>query len=294
MALRRFVLGLSTSLAHLYRHEVVAGGMYSPLPRLPDPTAPDTEWLARSEMAGTDWNLARQIEFVDSQLSEYFVEFAPPEDDDGTPARFYRANKWYADADADLLFATVRWAKPRQILELGTGFSTLVSAAACSINAAQGHPCTFVSVDPAPRIELDAGLPGLTELHRQRAEQLSLDRFLSLDRDDILFIDTTHTVKRGSEVIRLVLEVLPRLRPGVLVHFHDIFLPFDYPRRWYEQGLFLNEQWLVQAYLAENPCVELLVAAFALSELAGDRLARMIPSLRGAQMSPSSFWVRRT
>ncbi len=111
---------------------------------------------------------------------------------------------------------------------------------------------------------------------------------------DILFVDTTHTVKIGSDVNFIVLDVLPRLAPGVIVHFHDIFLPFEYPRRWFEtDGYLWAEQYLLQAFLAFNTAFEVLVPAQALARDQAERLRRVVPRMDPAA-SPGAFWLQRT
>ena len=104
----------------------------------------------------------------------------------------------------------------------------------------------------------------------------------------------------GSDVTFLVLEVLPRLAPGVLVHFHDIFLPHEYPRLWLERGMYLAEQYLVHAFLVDNPTYEIVFATCAVDRAAPERLASTIPSLRlrgsrpfGTSTGPSALWLRR-
>ena len=94
---------------------------------------------------------------------------------------------------------------------------------------------------------------------------------------DILFIDTTHTVKIGSDVNRLMLEVLPTLRPGVLVHVHDIFLPYEYPRGFFESQCCWQEQYLLQALLAENPNFEVLLPAAAIARERPELISALMP-----------------
>src|SRR5206468_4039488 len=105
--------------------------------------------------------------------------------------------------------------KPAHVLEIGAGFSTLVSAAACERNRSDGYPAHFVAVDPYPADFLHLDLPGLADLKRDKATDLGPEAFAALGPGDVLFIDTTHTVKLGGDVTHLVLEVLPRLAPGV-------------------------------------------------------------------------------
>jgi hypothetical protein len=108
-----------------------------------------------------------------------------------------------------------------------------------------------------------------------------------------LFIDSSHTVKRGSEVNFLVLEVLPRLPDGVFVHFHDIFLPYDYPQKWLRRGTFLAEQYLVHAFLIGNPDFEVLLATHSLFRGRGDELCAALPPLPTGMLAPASLWLRR-
>ena len=123
------------------------------------------------------------------------------------------------------------------------------------------------------------------------AQAVPPETFEALERNDILFIDSTHVVKSGSDVNRLVLEVLPNLNPGVVVHVHDIFLPFEYHRAWVSDGPYWNEQYLLQALLSMNPGFEVTLPTHALFRADRDRLRRTIPSLGSHQ--PSSFWFRR-
>jgi hypothetical protein len=106
----------------------------------------------------------------------------------------------------------------------------------------------------------------------------------------VLFVDTSHAVRLGGEVVRLVLEVLPGLAPGVLVHVHDVFRPFEYPRVLIER---YNKHWqehhLLQAFLAFNPRFRVLVAAHALARLRTAEVTALVPALRPG-MAPSAFW----
>jgi hypothetical protein len=286
--LRRVVRRLADSLGA----DVVERTMYSPVPAVPAPD--DPVWSKPRPLLGLELDLEAQFRFVESELTPYLGEFDPPRQE-GAPGDFHLWNTWYQGGDAELLYAMVRLLRPRRVLELGSGWSTLVTARACAVNAAHGAPVEFTSSDPEPRLGVDPPPPGLTRLERTAAQELPMERFLALAPGDVLFVDTTHTVKLGSEVNRLVLEVLPRLAPGVTVHFHDIYLPWEYPRFWYKRGTYLNEQDLLQAFLSSNPDWEVLLAVHALARTDRDRLARSIGSLseRVARAGPSAFWIRR-
>ena len=128
------------------------------------------------------------------------------------------------------------------------------------MDAADGHPLTLEVFDPFPSV-VTPELPGLERLERLSAQQVPLETFDRLGSGDVLFVDTTHTVKVGSDVNHILLEVLPRLAPGVVVHLHDIFLPYEYPKVWLEDyGLYWTEQYLLQAFLAFNSGYEILAS----------------------------------
>jgi hypothetical protein len=261
--------------------------IYSPIPEVPPPEWPG--WDRPHPHPGIELDLDAQLRFIEEELLPSMREFSRPP----APPGYDRDNGFYFRGDAEILYAMIRRFRPRLLLELGSGFSTLVSASACAANAAEGDPVRMTSVDPEPRIPLLDSIAPLVRFERLGAEALPPERFLELGRDDILFIDTTHTVKRGSEVNRLVLEVLPRLAPGVLVHFHDIFLPYEYPREWFARGTYLNEQYLVQAMLAENPRWELLLAVHAIARAEPERFAAAI-GVELLRQQPAALWIRRT
>jgi len=174
------------------------------------------------------------------------------------------------------------------IIEVGSGFSSLVAAEAIARN----ENSALICIEPFPLDFLRQGFPGLHSLIEKKVEDIDLEFFSQLDSGDILFIDSSHTVKIGGDVNFLFLEVLPRLKPGVLVHFHDIFLPFDYRRDWVMDELrFWTEQYLLQAFLSFNSEFEVLMANSYLAH-------RYMEDFKAAfSNSPSwgggSFWMRR-
>jgi hypothetical protein len=135
-----------------------------------------------------------------------------------------------------------------------------------------------------------AGVPGLAKLLPFRVQDVPLRLFESLRENDVLFIDSSHVSKTGSDVNFLCLEVLPRLAPGVLVHFHDIFLPGEYPKDWVlERGYSWNEQYLVHALLIDSIGFEVVFA----SCFAAQRYPHQIRAIFGKPCSGGSLWLRR-
>jgi len=269
--------------------ELVERTFYSPIPDVD--SLPDSLWAGPRPHPGVDLRTEEQFRYLETELAPHLAGFNPPRD--GTPdGTFYLRNGAYESVDAEVLYATIRNLRPRRVLEVGSGFSTLVSAQAALANAADGHPCSLVACDPFPRDFLARPVRGLEEMRPLLATDIPVSEFASLESGDLLFIDTTHTVKIGGDVNYLFLEVLPALAPGVVVHVHDIFLPWEYPRLWVEQKeLYWAEQYLLQAFLAYNPRFEVLLAAYHLSREDPARLARTIPSF-SPELWPASFWLR--
>jgi Methyltransferase domain len=232
-----------------------------------------------------------QLAWARRELAPYVREFGEPADlDDG----FVLDNRYYEHGDAELAYAVVRHLRPQRVLELGSGSSTLVLARACRANERAGHRTELHSVDPAPARDVDADLPGLTSHRRLRAQEVPLAEFRSLAASDVLFVDTSHTVKLGGEVAWLVLDVLPLLATGVWVHFHDIWLPYEYHRVLVEDmEMHWAEQYLLQAFLAGNPAFEVTLATQAIARADPGGLESLVPSYRGDNF-PTSFWLRRT
>ena len=208
------------------------------------------------------WILPEQLQFLQRDLAPFLPEFDPPVEGRWGSGTYFVANRSFESFDADVLYALLRHARPRRMIELGSGFSTLVAAGALECNASDGAPCEHLVFDPYPRGNLPRSGPwDLAALPAQRVPQEVFDR---LEGGDVLFVDTTHTVKMGGDVNRVVLDVLPRLAAGVIVHFHDIWLPWEYHRQLVAEMGFWAEQYLLQAYLSGNPEWRVLLAAQAL------------------------------
>ena len=287
--LARAGLSLTRALADRLSQDLMPRNFHSSVPELPPES--DPIWRRRQAF---ELDTAAQMQFVESALSPYLSEFdaaLKPYEAHG----FRYRNGLYESADAELLYALLRHLGPRHVLELGSGFSTMITAGACAKNAEEGRPAEFVAVDPQPRTAIGEEIEGIASIERRDANELPLERFSTLEDGDVLFIDTSHIVKLGSEVNRLVLEVLPALARGVWVHFHDIFLPYEYPRSLLVASGYFNEQYLLHAYLLGNRDWQVRLAVHALAREQGGRLAKAVPSLAAPphEYRPSAFWMVR-
>jgi hypothetical protein len=277
---RSLAAGALRALARRAGHDLVRRDFYSPVPALSE--IPAAVFDRRSPLAGIEFDVDAQLAFL-QELGPFLAEFEPPRG-------FVWDNQMYGAVEADVLYAMVRHAKPARVIELGSGFSSLIIAAAVRRNAAEGSPVSYRAYDPYAREFVRGGIEGL-EWRDRSATDVPLEEFDALRAGDVLFVDTTHTVKLGSEVNYVVLDVLPRLQPGVSVHFHDVVLPYEYPRAFFDQGLYWAEQYLLQAFLAQNPSWEIVLALHALVR---DRPAEVAAAVRSYRPGPApgAFWIR--
>lgn len=204
------------------------------------------------------------------------------------------ANDFFGAGDAELLYGIIRRDRPRRIIEIGAGWSSLLIERALARNAAEGAPpCQHLCIEPYNADRLEAR--GMT-VERQRVERLDPARFDALDAGDILFVDSSHVVRPQGDVVHEVLAIYPRLKPGVLVHVHDIFTPRDYPRRWllHDRQL-IAEQYLLEALLSGNDGFEIVCALNWLARDHRSLLAAACPVLMTLPAKqPGSMWLRRT
>jgi hypothetical protein len=209
--------------------------------------------------------------------------------------RFWLANSFFSSVDSEILYAMIRHLNPKRIVEIGSGYSTLIMVQALAVNAEVGATAHIRCIDPFPRdfIGQLAGR-GQIELIREPIERAFLHALDDLSPGDVLFIDSSHALRTGGDVYWAFLEIIPRLCPGCYIHVHDIFLPHDYPRKWVlDNHWFWNEQYLLQGFLAFNTEFEVVLALAWLHYLHSDRLIRSIPSYDPATVLPGSFWMRR-
>ena len=270
---------------------------YQPIPDTQN--LPETLWNRASQLAGIDLNDSAQLDLLTKHFPKFRDEYEqlqtmPTEE----PGHFYLNNHLFDGTDALVAYCMVRHFQPQLIIEVGSGFSSLLLGQA----AAKNNSSTLVCIEPFPQEFLKQGFPGLDRLIEKKVEDIDLEFFSQLHSGDVLFIDSSHTVKIGGDVNYLFLEVLPRLEPGVIVHIHDIFLPFDYRRDWVlNEFRFWTEQYLLQAFLTFNSEFEVLMANSYLAHGYLEDLKAAFPSLEklrttvpnSVRWGGGSFWMRR-
>jgi hypothetical protein len=190
-----------------------------------------------------------------TRLDNFSSEFDPDLDGDELNGdRFFWKNSLFSYSDAMAYYCFIRELKPKSILEIGSGFSTLVALEAVRKNGSGNITC----VEPFPRPFLRNSES--INLREERAQDISVEYVNDMLKDgDILFIDSTHTVKTGSDCLHLYLRILPNIKSDIFVHVHDVFLPFGMPQAWLrDHQYFWTEQYLLLALMTDNPKVKVL------------------------------------
>jgi len=273
-------------------YDIVRRDYYSPVPNLEH--LPGDIWDRRSRLGGVELQVDAGIGLIEDELARFVDELDVRASGPSAAGKFFLANGNYESVDAELLYAMVRARKPKLVMELGSGFTTLLIGEAARRNAADGNQTEHLAYDPFPRPQiLGESVPPPTHFEPTSATDVPLDAFGRLGPGDILFVDTTHTVKLGSDVNYIILDVLPNLASGVIVHFHDVFLPWEYPRLWFEEmQYYWAEQYLLQAFLAFNREFEVLIPAAAVAAEFPERLAAVVPSFTPGHR-PGAIWLIR-
>lgn len=251
---------------------------YEPLPDFRSITAEQIN--RRRTYPGIDFKWDEQLTLV-NELTAYSDELRE--------LQFDFDNAFFNGFDAAVYYSLIRHLQPHRVVEIGGGYSTQMADRALRRNG-KGN---LICIEPYPEerlLKADLNI----ELIQKRVEEIDLDFFSRLEAKDILFIDSSHTVKFGSDVCYEFLEVFPILKPGIWIQIHDIFFPHDYPADWLlNQRLALNEQYLLEAFLAFNKTFTTQLANHWLCLEHLDEAARLWPNVTSPTHRASSFWMKR-
>lgn len=266
---------------------------YSPIPNVSE--LPDQIWSRPSGLAGVDLNESRQLSFLHDVFPKFKQEYSQfPRHQSSNPHQYYLDQMMFRSVDAEVLYCMTRHFLPKHFVEVGSGFSTLLTAQALRKNSELGSPGYLTAIEPFPSDLLRAGFPGLDALRIESVQKTDPAEFARLKPNDILFIDSSHVVRIGSDVLFLFLEVLPKLQAGVVIHIHDIFLPAEYPKEWVQaEHRFWAEQYLLHAFLLFNSGFEVLWAGSYMHMKHSRSLTKVFPSYVPDEVWPGSFWIRK-
>lgn len=232
-----------------------AGHYYSPVVEL-DEVRARTEHIwkhtSEKELPGINVNFSGQLLLCRS--FEAFVSDYPYTQKEKLKLRHNPEVNYFSRADSFALYGIMRHYQPKRIIEVGSGYSTSLILDCNELFFSNKLKLTCIEPDPARLFSLisEEDKKQIT-LHQSFLQDMDLSLFDQLEEHDILFIDSTHVCKTGSDVNDILFEILPRLKKGVLIHFHDIFWPFVYPKEWVlEEQRNWNEAYALRAFLSYN------------------------------------------
>jgi len=277
---------------NLYLKYAPPGHYYSTIPSLAELQA------EQERIFSTEYSLIPGVEIPEKHMLDYLDMFSPLyadfpfADHKMDDLRYYMENGVYAWGEAVILYSLMRCLKPRHIIEVGSGFSSALMLDVNERFLNNSVLCTFI--DPYPGRLMELLLPEDAEritIIPKRLQDIDLSIFHALEANDIAFFDSTHVSKCDSDVNHILFDVLPRLNSGVFIHFHDVFYPFEYPKRWLmEVGAAWNEDYLLRAFLQYNNAFEI--------EFFNDYMARfcntsVTQAFNDTRWLGSSLWIRK-
>ncbi len=264
---------------------------YSPIPLISEVHRAEDRIFSDSlrEFAGIDLNVEEQLQVL-KEIEGFYGEMPFPESA-APPARFYLDNKFYAYTDAILLYGMIRRLRPRNIVEIGSGFSSAVCLDTNERFFDNSIQCTFIEPDTSrlDRLLTDQDRRNVNII-KQLAQELPTSQFSHLASNDILFVDSSHVCKIGSDVNYILFDILPALASGVYIHFHDIFYPFEYPKQWIYRGVAWNEAYALRAFLQYNQSFRIVTWSDYLQRFHEQELTHGMPLCK---RNSGSFWLRK-
>ena len=275
-----------------YRQFVPPGHFYSPIPDLNEVEKYRSRLFddRRREMGEVDLQEAEQLQMLD-KMEQLYHELPFPEQK-APSFRYYYKNPAFQYGDAITLYALMRLIKPHQYVEAGSGYSSCV--ALDTDETFLGGQTKFTFIEPYP----DNVLSLIKKEDRKKItilpknlQDVDVDYFSQLESEDFLFFDTTHVCKAGSDVQYIFFEILPLLKSGIYIHFHDIFFPFEYPEEWILEGRAWNELYILHAFLQNNTKYEIVYFNNYMGkmhyELIGSKLPKALNNVGG------SIWLKK-
>jgi len=260
---------------------------------IPNTSELERTYPAPTRVPGIDLRPEFQVALLEETFPQFAAEYNAFPAVSQKPGEFYLDNDSFGGIDPHVYYCLLRHFQPDTIIEIGSGNSTVLSTQALDKNGKQAR---LVVIDPWPRDftkQFIASKAYKLEHIAQKIEDVDLSLFSNLKENDLLFIDGSHVIRTGGDVSFLMLEVLPRLPKGVIIHIHDIYLPFEYPKEMIvDRLLFWTEQYLLQAYLAENNHTEVIFGTHFMSQAYPELVKKTFP--KAHWWGGVSFWIRKT
>lgn len=275
-----------------YNRFVPPGHFYSPVPSPAEIKKNEKKiWgEPKPNIPGIDLNKDEQLKLLE-KFETFYAEM-PFSDNKNGNLRYYFKNSAYSYSDAIFLYCMIRHLRPGRIIEVGSGYSSCVSLDTNELFFNNSIKLHFIEPHP----ELLQSLikqedQNLIDIHESGLQDVPLGFFKKLKANDILFIDSTHVSKIGSDVNYIIHEILPSLNSGVYVHFHDVFYPFEYPKIWLNEGRFWNEQYILRAFLEYNSQFRIVLFNTFLEHFYRSKLEKKFPLIY--KNPGGSIWIKK-
>lgn len=243
-------------------------------------------------LPGIDLNTEEQLDIL--RQFHYKDELLNFPMDKKNDTGYYYNNKSYEAGDAEYLYNIIRYFKPKRLIEIGSGNSTLMARNAIFKNEMEdsNYKCQHICIEPFEQPWLEKLN---VELVRKKVENIDLSFFQKLDKNDILFIDSSHIIRPQGDVLYEYLELLPTLKSGVIIHIHDIFTPKDYRHDWiYKDHRLWNEQYLLEAFLTSNSNFKIIGALNYLIHNFRENIVEKCPVIeKQTGCEPGAFWLMK-
>jgi len=271
---------------------------YSPMTSVSDLKSTYDRWYRPSALKGIEYDLHEMESTISDLLSRYVGEFSViPPYEQLLQGGF---GPGYTALDALTLYMMIRHLKPRRYIEIGSGISTYYCSLAAARNARDGASCAITCIEPYPFENLHT-IPGI-QIVVKPVQDIEVSFFRELQKDDVLFIDSSHVLKIDGDVPFLYLEVVPALHVGVVFHIHDVPFPYNipYPPQLWVFGqkwpMLWNEAMVVQAFLSFNSSFKVIMSTPLIRYFDEEFLRKSIPIYESIDQNPNTFsslWLRR-
>ena len=273
------------------------GHFYSPIPSREEIKSNADTIFSNTDIRDIDLNIDKQFQLLETfitALSEFPYDFINAKENETLRYRFTNRPQ-YRYSDAIFLYHVIRHLEPRQIVEVGSGSSSAIMLDLNDLFFDSSIKLTFVEPYPERlyRYLRDQDRDN-TSIITKKVQDVPMEVFQSLKENDILFIDSSHVSKVGSDVNHIIFNILPHINKGVWIHFHDIFYPFELPLHWVLRGRFWNESYLLRAFLMNNDAYEIMIFNTLLHKEFRDWFEKEMPACLIDEADTGSIWIRKT
>ena len=245
-----------------------------------------------------DFDFKNQTSFLNEVLPFYKeMPWDFKNDDANVNYRYKNKDSYYRYSDAVFLYLMIRKHNPQRIIEIGSGFSSAIMLDTNDLFY-KNKSIQFTFIEPNPQDRLD-GLINLEDrknckIHVEKVQNVDLSIYQELQENDVLFIDSSHLSKAGSDLNFIMFNILPILKPGVIIHFHDVFYPFEYPKDWLtKERFYWNECYLLRAFLMNNSNYEIIFFNSAAHKFQGEFLLKEMPEVMIDHIHCGALWIQK-